>query len=469
MGCSAAVQKDERPLDGSRAIAHPALMSAPVPPAISHGSVLRIAIPIVLSNVSEPMIGVVNTAVMGRLPEPYYIGGVAVGALIFSFLFWGFGFLRLSTGGLAAQATGANDKEALVTLLGRSLVLAATIGLALIATGPWIGPLAVTLVGGSADVMREAQTYFAWRIWSAPGALINYAVMGWFIGQGRANIAFFVQLFLNLSNMTLSMIFVLGLGMATAGVGLAVIIAEYAAAGLGLLLALRQFLRMGVRPPAAVIFDRAKFTALVAANGDIMVRSLALVFGFAWFVSRGAKQGDLIVAANAVVLNLFEVAAYMIDGFAYAAEALVGQAVGARDRARFWRAIRLTTLWAGVLSLLCALVIIALGTPLIAIMTTNAEVQETASHYMLWAALATVLGAACFQFDGIFTGAMATREMRNMMLVSLAAYLVSWWFLEPAFGNHGLWAALNIFFVARGITFAASMPVLERRAFGAGS
>jgi len=201
-------------------------------------------VPIVLSNMSEPLIGVVNTAVMGRLPGPHYIGGVAVGALIFAFLFWGFGFLRLSTGGLSAQATGADDRTELVTVLFRSLILALAIGLCLVALGPWLGPLAVGLVGGSDKVMAEAQVYFSYRIWAAPAALTNFAIMGWFIGQGRSTTAFIVQLFLNLTNMSLSAALVLGAGFATAGVGIAVVTAEYAAMALGLALALRRLAAM---------------------------------------------------------------------------------------------------------------------------------------------------------------------------------------------------------------------------------
>ena len=267
---------------------------------ITHRSVLRIAIPIMLSNMSEPLIGVVNTAVMGRLPAPHYIGAIAVGSLIFSFLFWGFGFLRLSTSGLAAQATGAKDEATLSVLIWRSLTLAVGIGLVLLALGPWIGPLAVALVGGSPEVMHEAQTYFSYRIWAAPAALANFAILGWFIGQGRANIAFITQLFLNLTNMALSVIFVVYLHMATEGVGLAVIIAEYTATALGLALMLRRLRTLHARPQLRDVFQRAKVIALISANSDIMIRTFALVFAFGWFVSRGAKSGDLIIAANAV-------------------------------------------------------------------------------------------------------------------------------------------------------------------------
>ncbi len=433
--------------------------------AITHKSVLRIAVPIMLSNVSEPLIGVVNTAVVGRLPEPHFIGAVTVGALIFSFLFWGFGFLRLSTGGLSAQATGAGDSDALSLVFWRSFVLALGIGLLLLLLGPWIGPMAVKLVGGSADVTREAQVYFSYRIWSAPAALCNFAIMGWFIGQGRASIAFVVQLVLNISNMILSIAFVLGLGMTTDGVGLAVVIAEYTAVALGLVLVLATLRKSGGAPSLSNVFHSKPFTALIAANTDIMIRTFCLVFAFAWFTSRGAKQGDIVIAANSVLLLLFDVAAFLIDGFAYASEALVGQAIGARDRTRFSKAVKLTTLWALVFGILFSVIIWIWGEPLIALMTTNDDVRRMAATFLPWAALTPFLGTICFQFDGIFTGAMRTKDMRNMMLLSLLIFLASWWVLEPRYGNHGLWAALCIFFVVRGITFGMRLPALTHAAF----
>ncbi len=422
--------------------------------------------PIVLSNVSEPLIGVVNTAVMGRLPEPHYIGAVAIGTLIFGFLFWGFGFLRLSTSGLAAQATGANNRGEIAVLIWRSIIIACAIGVALIALAPWLGPFAIGLIGGSDAVMRETQTYFTYRIWTAPAALCNYAILGWFIGQGRATTAFITQLFLNITNMVLSVFFVIFLGMATEGVGLAVVIAEYAAVVLGLTLVVKRLRALGVATQWSVILERDKFAALIGANTDIMIRTFCLVFAFGWFVSRGSRAGDLTIAANAVLLNMFELSAFMIDGFGYAAEALVGQSIGARNRQNFNRAIALSTLWAGVLGVICGLTIWFAGPQLIALMTTNADVQTVALNYLPWAAIAPVLGTLCFQFDGIFTGAMATKDMRNMMVLSLAIYLACWWWLEPIYGNHGLWAALCIFFVVRGVTYAARMPAITQRAFG---
>jgi multidrug resistance protein, MATE family len=434
-------------------------------PPVTHRSVLTVAVPIMLSNVSEPLIGVVNTAVIGQLPDPYYIGAIAVGALIFSFIFWGFGFLRLSTGGLSAQATGAGDSPELVAVLARSLTIAGVAGFGLIALSPVIRETAFDLIGGSADVRQHGETYFNYRIWSAPAALANYCVMGWFIGQSKAKLAFMVQLFLNVTNMALSATFVLHLGMTSDGVGLAALIAEVSAVTMALALAFGMLRNMGAHVSWPRILDGKAMWKTMRMNSDVMIRTLCLVFAFTWFTSRGARAGDVVVAANAVLLNFFEVAAYMIDGFAYASEALVGQSVGARNRERFRAAIWLTSLWAMVLGAVCALAIWFAGPMFIDLMTVNPEVRETARDYLPWAAAAPLLGVIAFQFDGIFTGAMATRDMRNMMIVSLAVFMAAWWLLEARFGNHGLWAALNIFFVARGLTFASRMPSLERRAF----
>ena len=432
---------------------------------ISHRSVLTIAVPIMLSNVTEPLIGVVNTAVIGQLPEAYYIGAISIGSLIFSFLFWGFGFLRLSTGGLSAQAVGAGDPAEVTAVLWRALAIAVTVGLCLILASPIIEKVSFDLMGGSPEMRAQGEIYFRYRILSAPFALTNFCILGWFIGQGRAAIAFVVQIFLNVVNMALGAWFVLSLGMTADGVGLSALIAEIAAALLGGLLIWRSVHKTKARATWAQIWNREKILRTLSANGDIMIRTLCLVFAFTWFTARGARAGDVTIAANSVLLHFFEVAAYLIDGFAYASEALVGQSVGAKNRERFQRAIRLTTLWALVVGAICSAIIWFAGPWFIDLMTVNAEVRETARHYLFWAALTPLLGTICFQFDGIFTGAMATRDMRNMMVLSLMIYLAAWWILERNFGNHGLWAALCVFFIARGVTYAMRMPALARVAF----
>ena len=418
-----------------------------------------------LSNVSEPLIGVVNTAVIGQLPQPYFIGAITIGSLIFSFLFWGFGFLRLSTGGLTAQAVGAGDRQELAAVPARALLIAVSVGLVLLILSPWLRSAAFSLVGGSADVRLHGETYFNWRIWSAPFALINFSLMGWFIGRARTRYTLLVQLLLNLTNMALSALFVLVMRWESAGVGLAALMAEIIAAAVALAIAAHEWRRLGLTLDRARIFDAAQLKSTIAMNSDVLIRTISLLFAFGWFTARGARAGDMTVAVNAVLMNFFNVAAYLIDGFASASETLVGQSIGAKDRLGFRASVWLTSLWAVVVGAICALLIVALGPWFIDIMTVNPEIRETARHYLGWAALAPFLGTFCFQFDGIFTGALATRDMRNMMLASLAVFMMAWWLLEPRFANHGLWAAFNIFFVARGLTFASRMPSLERRAF----
>ncbi len=442
-------------------------MQSLVQQPVTHASILRIALPIMLSNVTEPLIGVVNTAVVGQLPGAHLIGGVAVGSLIFSFLFWGFGFLRLSTSGLSAQATGAGDVREVAAVVWRSLLIAAVIGIGLIVLSPLLQPLSISLMGGSADVQAAASTYFSFRIWAAPAALANFTIMGWFIGQGKSNWAFVAQLVLNLTNMILSVVLVLYLDFGVAGVGLAVLIAEYVAAALGLLFVVSRLRALKQPFERTYVFDAAKLKQLISANTDMMIRTVCLLFAFAWFVSRSARNGDTVVAANMVLLHMFEVAAYMIDGFAYAAEALVGQAIGAKDEPRYGRALSLSTLWVMLFGAFSSLMILAFAPWFIDIMTVDTAVRDTARHYVYWVALTPFLGAACFLYDGVFTGAMATRDMRNMMVLSLAIYLLAWWLLEQRFGNHGLWAAQCVFFIARSALFAMRLPAIRRRVFSA--
>jgi MATE family multidrug resistance protein len=432
---------------------------------LTHGTVLTVAVPIMLSNVSEPLIGVVNTAVIGRLGDPALMGGVAIGGVIFAFLFWGFGFLRLSTSGMSAQATGARDDAALAALIYRSLIIAFVIGMGILAAAPLIKPWTFVLMGGSEAVQSAGKEYFSWRIYSAPAALANFAILGWFIGQSRTITAFVVQLALNVTNMALSAYLVLVLRWEVAGVGIAATCAEYLALVFGLVLVALRLRQLGRGFDARAVFDGVQFRRIISANADLMIRTLLLLFAFAWFAARGARMDDLTVAANAVLLNFFEVAAYMTDGFAYAAEALVGQSIGARNQTRYRQSIRLSTIWGMGFGILAGLIIWFAGEPLIRLMTTNEAVVQLALAHLGWAALTPALGAACFLYDGIFTGALATREMRNMMVFSTLAYLGAWWLLEPVFGNHGLWMALCVFFVARGLSFASRLPAIERRAF----
>ena len=351
-------------------------MSRLVP--VTHRSVLALAVPIMLANISEPLIGIVDTAVIGRLPQSYYIGAVAVGTLIFSFAYWGFGFLRMGTGGLAAQAYGRGDMGELAAVALRALLVAGAIGVGLLIVAPLLASIAFRLIGASPEIDQQARIYFNIRIWSAPFALANYAFLGWFIGIGAMRTAFALQLLLNITNMALDALFVLGFGMATAGIGYGTLIAEVTAALAGGLVLWRHFARLGARPSLRSALDRAGIKTMLGVNADIMVRTVCLTFAFSWFTAEGARVSDTVVAANAILMQFFTLGAFLIDGFAHAAEALTGQSVGAGDRERYRAGIRISSLWALVAAAVTSLAIALAGPWFIAALTVNEAVRAMA-------------------------------------------------------------------------------------------
>lgn len=414
-----------------------------------------------ISNVSTPLIGVVDTGVVGQIPDPAYIGAVAIGALIFTFVFWAFGFLRMGTTGLTAQALGAGDTAELAAVLGRALLIALIAGVGLIVLQWPIRETAFSLLEGSAQVESLARGYFDIRIWAAPAALANYALLGWFIGLGRTDIGLVLQLVLNVTNMALDALFVLGFGWDVRGVALGTLLAELLAAAVGLVIALRHVRGLGAHWALDRLLIADKLERTIVVNGDIMIRSLALIAVFVWFMAQGAKQGDVILAANAVLMQFVAFGAYFLDGLAFAAESLVGRAIGAAHRAGLIAAVRMTTVWAAGVALLVSLVLVALGSLFIDLLTVHAAARAAARTYLPWAAAAPMLGVWAFQLDGIFIGATRTADMRNAMLLSLAIFLAAWWLLTP-YGNHGLWGALYVHYIARVGTLAYYYPGLLR-------
>jgi MATE family multidrug resistance protein len=435
------------------------------PLKIGHREVLAIALPITLSNATVPLIGFVDTAVVGQLGAAHLMGGVAIGAVIFNMLYWTFSFLRLGTTGLTAQALGAGEKREIGGHLLRALMVAVVCGAALIVLQVPVRASSFWLTGGSAEVLAAATTYFDIRIWAAPAGLINFALLGWLIGLGRAGIAFVIQLFLNALNIGLALLFGLALDGGVAGVAWGALVAENVAALTGLVVALRLSRRMGARAPASDAFDVRKLKRSLAINGDLVVRSLTGYAALIVFTSEGAKAGDVTLAANALLFSILSIAIYLLDGFAFAAEALVGRSVGARDRHGFDRAVSVSTFWALIFAVLLGLVIWLAGPPIIATSAKSPEVQAAALVYLAWIAIGPIAGVWCFQLDGIFTGATRTRDMRNMMIVSIGVFFLAYWVLGQAYGNHGLWAAYMVLFIVRAITLGARMPSLVRGAF----
>ena len=374
-------------------------------------AVWRIAAPMMLSNVSIPLLGMVDSAVVGHLDSPIYLGAVAVGATVFSFLFLGMNFLRMGTTGLAAQAHGRGDPDEERTVLGQAVLTALLLALALLALQLPLGRLALDLVGGSEAVRAEAATYFGIRIWAAPVVLVNFSLIGWFIGMQDARSPLYLMLTTNLVNIALDLLFVLVLGWGVAGVAAATVIAETCGTLLGAVLVARHLRARPGRWQRSALLDPARIRSLFAINGNLWVRSLTLMFAFGFLTAMGARQGDLILAANAVLLNFQSFLAYGLDAFAHAAEAFVGRALGARDRAGFEQAFRVCLRWSLRFALVFALAVAVLGIPTIGLITDLPEVRTAAATYLPWLVASPLICHWCFLYDGVYVGATRAREM----------------------------------------------------------
>ena len=430
---------------------------------VTHARVWKIAAPIVLSNATVPILGAVDTGVVGQLGQAAPIGAVGIGAIILTSLYWVFGFLRMGTTGMVAQAAGAGDRAEVAAHLSRALLVAGAAGLALILLQVPLFAGAFALAPASAEVEGLAQSYLAIRIWGAPATIGLYAVTGWLIAQERTRAVLVLQLWMNGINVILDLWFVLGLGWGVPGVAIATLIAEWSGLALGLWLCRAAF-RGGDWRDGPRVFERAKLVRMGRVNGDIMLRSVMLQGCFTSFLFVGARFGDVTLAANQVLLQFLEITAYALDGFAFAAEALVGQAVGAKSRDTVRRAAILASQWGVAGAAALGLLFWFAGPAIIDLMATDPAVREAARAYLPWVAMAPLVGIASWMFDGIFIGATMTKEMRNAMFASAAIYLLAALVLVPAAGNHGLWAALMILNAARGVTMAAYYPRAERLA-----
>lgn len=423
--------------------------------SVTHRSVLAIAAPMTLAYLSTPLLGLVDMAVIGRLGDAALLGGIAIGGIIFDLAFTTFNFLRSGTTGLTAQALGAgNEREVRATLL-RALVIALLSGLAVIFAQLPLKEFGLWFMGGSQDVQSATSRYFDVRVYSAPFLLANYAILGWFIGLNKAGTGLLLQLVLNGLNIALSLWFVVGLGWSVEGVAFATVLSEISATIFGLVLIFAAT-RNGSWPAAAIVFDRRLLLRMMAINRDIMIRSFTLLYAFAFFMARSADQGDIVLAANALLEKFIMVAAFFLDGLATAAEQLAGRAVGAKHRPAFDRTLKLTALWSFALAGLLAMLFWAFGPFMIDFMTTSPEVRQTAATFLAWAVLTPLFGVLAFQMDGVFIGATWSSTMRNMMLLSLVLYLAAYYAFFPYLGNHGLWLALLLFFGARGFTMLAA-------------
>lgn len=429
---------------------------------VTHRRMWRIAGPIVLSNATVPLLGAVDTGVVGQLGQAAPIGAVGLGAVILATLYWAFGFLRMGTSGLAAQAQGAGDGAERAAVLLRALIVGLVAGLALIALQVALVAGAFTLAPASAEVETLTRQYLAIRIWGAPATIALYAVTGWLIGVERTRAVFLLQLWINGLNILLDLWFVLGLGWGVPGVAAATLIAEWTGLAVGL-----WFCRDAFGPVLAAargrLGDKAALLTMFAVNRDIMIRSVALQLCFTAFVFLGARHGDVTLAANQVLLQFLGILSYALDGFAFAAETLVGQAIGARAAQQVRQAVRLALIWTFWGGVVLGLGFWLAGPWLIDLMATAPEVRAEARLYLPWIVAAPIFGALAWAYDGIYIGALLTREMRRLMLIAAAAYVVALGVLWP-FGNHGLWAAMMVLFAVRSALMHRNSPKVAARA-----
>ena len=427
---------------------------------VTHARVLKIALPIVLSNATVPILGAVDTGVVGQLGEAAPIGAVGLGAVILATFYWIFGFLRMGTTGLVAQAKGGGDVPETGAILMRALMIGGAAGVVLVLGQVLIFWAAFSAAPASAEVESLTREYLSIRIWGAPATIAIYAVTGWLIGVERTRGVLVLQLWMNGLNIGLDLWFVLGLGWGVSGVAVATLIAEWTGLALGLWLCREAFAGDQWRDWARV-FDRVRIRRMMSVNNDIMVRSILLQGSFTTFLFLGAYLGDVTLAANQVLVQFLEITAYALDGFAFSAEAMVGSALGAGARAEFRRAAIVSSQWGVGGAVLLGAGFYFGGPFLIDWMAKAPEVQEAARLYLPWLAVAPIIGIASWMFDGIYIGATWTRPMRNAMVQSVGIYLVALVILVPAMGNHGLWAALMILNAVRGVTLWRRYRALE--------
>lgn len=420
---------------------------------VTHRLVLSIAIPMTLGFMTTPLLGLTNTAVVGRMGLADTLAGLAIGAMLFDLIFGTFNFLRASTTGLTAQAFGRRDGREQQAIFWRALILSFGCGAALLVLSPLLLRAGLALMGAEASVADATATYFSIRILAGPAALANYAILGFVLGRGQGAIGLLLQSIINGINIALSIYLGLHLGWGVAGVAWGTAAGETAGMLAGLLIVLRRF-GTSERPTLAEIFSRHRLTALFALNRDILIRTFVLIGSFTLMTRIGTGFGAVTLAANAVLMNFFLLAGYYLDGLANAAEQITGRAIGAHYRPAFERGLKLTLLWSFGLAAVGSLFFLLAGPWLISVLTTAPDVRQAAETYLPWAAATGLTGALAFLMDGVFIGATWSADMRNRMLMSFLGYLAALAVFVPLFGNHGLWLAMNAFLFFRGIFLA---------------
>lgn len=434
---------------------------------ITFGRVAAIALPVVLSNATVPLQGAIDTAIIGNLGSEVYLAAVALGASLFSVIVGTFNFLQMGSSGLAAQALGAAEFGRVVNVLLRALIAALAIAAILFALQVPLIAIGLRFFEGSPGTEELAASYLHIRLFGLPAELGNYVLLGWFAGQEMTRRLFEMQIVLSLVNIALNLLFVLGLGWGVEGVALGTALAAYAGLGYGLFRAWQR--SQGIRPEswrleAGRLFRGAELVQMLTLNRDIFIRSIMLMFCFAWFTRLGSMQGDIVLAANGILVLFLHIAAYSLDGFAMAAETLVGQALGMRSVRQLRRAVTVSTSAAFALAVAYSVLASLFAGPLVDLFTNVPEVQSVALEHALWATAVPIVGVFAFQMDGIFIGAADGPGMRNAMIYSAVIYVPLSWAMEAAWGNDGIWASVWLFMLIRAGFLMARFPAVQARA-----
>ena len=414
--------------------------------------ILNLAIPNIISNITIPLLGIVDLAIMGHLGSEIYIGAIALGGMIFNFIYWGFSFLRMGTSGFTAQAFGGGDKNEMITILSRAMLVALFGSILVILLQNPISFLSFSMINGSPEIEQLAAEYFHIRIWAAPATLGLYALTGWFLGMQNARIPMVIAIVINILNLIFNLVFVYGLGMRADGVALGTLISQYIGLIMAMVFFFKYYKKLAVFWSYTDLMVWEPIKRFFLVNKDIFIRTICLIFTFSFFTARSASEHDTILAVNTLLLQFLFFFSYLIDGFAYAAEALVGKYVGAKEPGNLKKAIRSLFKWGLVVSIPFTLVYALGGDYILYLLTDNEKLILLSHEYMYWVILVPLVTFPAFIWDGVYIGATAAVEMRNALLVAtIFVFIPAYFITTPFLGNHGLWLALMLFMVTRGI------------------
>ena len=415
-----------------------------------------------ISNLTVAMLGMVDTAVVGHLDNAWYLGGVSLAMVIFNFLYWGFAFLRMGTTGIIAQQLGAANADRIRSSLAQALVLASMIVVLILLCRGLIADFSFSILKGSAEVKQYARLYFDWAIWAAPAVFFNLVITGWLLGMQSASSVLVLSVFINILNILLDVILVWHFNLDVRGVALATVISQYAGLFAGFIFChkiLKQHVGQWRRQLILHLHD---IREMLLVNHYIFIRTLSLIFVFAFFTHQGAGQGDSVLAANAVLMNFYLMMALGIDGFAIASETLSGKYIGARDRKSFWLYVKLSFLWGFIFAAVFSILFLVAGQHIISFMTSIEDIQKVAGECLPWLILAPLLAFVCFIWDGVFIGARRAYEMQNSMVFSVFIIFLPTWYFSQSLANHGLWLAMSVFLLMRSLSMCGYAYHIEK-------